>query len=55
METIYENADVKIQLERDDKHEGKVYCNGELLIWISWSEKEKFVDELKSVFDKYRI
>lgn len=41
----------------DDKGfvDTEVKCNGNLLCWIVWPDKEKFVQELNAIISKYRI
>jgi len=53
--TIYQNNDVRIELERVDEYEIKVNCNGENIIWISKGDEDIFQKELTELFDKYRI
>jgi hypothetical protein len=53
--TIYQNNDVEITVERVDFHESKINVNGHNLIWISAIEQEDFRHELSALLDKYRI
>lgn len=55
METVYENNDCKITVNRVDEFECKVDVNGKNLIWISVEQKEEFIHDIQSVLDKYRI
>lgn len=51
----YQNNSVEIEIESVDTYESKVNCNGENLIYISSDERDKFVEELTALLDKYRI
>lgn len=55
METVYENNDCKITVDRVDEFDCKVDVNGENLVWISTEQKEEFIQDIQSVLDKYRI
>jgi len=52
---VYQNNSVEIEIENVDTYESKVNCNGENLIWISNDERDKFIEELTALLDKYRI
>lgn len=53
--TIYENIGVEFVLEEVDKYEAKIKVNDKTLIYISREQEAEFEEELKKLFDKYRI
>lgn len=54
METFY-FGHIKVGIERVDELESRVYFNGELAMFISNSEKEKFIKSLNNVESEFRI
>jgi hypothetical protein len=52
-------GDLSIQLDGENWGNGledtKVSINGQLLCWVTWKEKDNFLNELKDVINKYRI
>jgi len=52
---VYQNNGVEIEIENVDTYKSKVNCNGENLICISNDERDKFIEELTALLDKYRI
>lgn len=53
--TIYENIGVEFVLEEVDEYEAKIKVNDKTLIYISREQEAEFEEELKKLFDKYRI
>lgn len=53
--TIYENIGVEFVLEEIDEYEAKIKVNDKTLIYISRGQEAEFEEELKKLFDKYRI
>lgn len=53
--TIYENIGVEFVLEEIDEYEAKIKVNDKTLIYISREQEAEFEEELKKLFDKYRI
>ena len=53
--TIYENVGVEFVLEEIDEYEAKIKVNDKTLIYISREQEAEFEEELKKLFDKYRI
>ena len=53
--TIYENIGVEFVLEEVDEYEAKIKVNDKTLIYISREQETEFEEELKKLFDKYRI
>lgn len=55
METIYENNEVVIEIDRVDEYECKVQVNGKNLIWISREDEPEFREQLSELLDRFRI
>ena len=53
--TIYENIGVEFVLEDIEEYEAKIKVNDKTLIYISREQEAEFEEELKKLFDKYRI
>ena len=53
--TIYENIGVEFVLEEIDEYEAKILVIDISLIYISREQESEFEEELKKLFDKYRI
>ena len=53
--TIYENIGVEFVLEEIDEYEAKIKVNDKTLIYISREQEAECEEELKKLFDKYRI
>ena len=53
--TIYENIGVEFVLEEIDEYEAKIKVNDKTLIYITREQEAEFEEELKKLFDKYRI
>ena len=53
--TIYENIGVEFVLEEIDENKEKIKVNDKTLIYISREQEAEFEEELKKLFDKYRI